>query len=107
MMRLGAPSLLNRHTGLQLFGPVEHDVNMRRGRPVLTLNHQEATTVWGSVEIRPQRNAAFVRRIKQLSRFARRERRRRLDVDGHHRVARAVEQLPAVSRPDWLVTALD
>ncbi len=92
---------------LQLFKPVQHDVDLRQGRSLFAgLEHQEALAVGRHVVV-GNRGPASARNgpsnsilglpAEKLGCVA--------DLYGHHLVAAAVEQFPPVGIPDWLRAA--
>src|SRR5437899_449705 len=95
------------YAALQLFKPVQHDVDLRWRRLRLfdRLEHQEALAIGGHVVIGECYGRRLVLSLKEHSGFARGETRLSGNVHGHHFVAAAVEQLPPIGIPCWLRTA--
>src|SRR6516162_1343720 len=108
--RSGLTSFSRWHEALQLFGPVQHDVDLRRRGLVFYdwLEHQEPLAIRGDVVVRPREPtlSGLVVPFEELARFRRREVRLRANVRGHHRVSDAIEKLPPVAIPNRLGPAI-
>src|ERR1700684_3049060 len=94
----GPPTLdslrAGRHAPLQLFKPVQHNIDLRRRRLLLLggLEHQEALAVSRDVVVGDWDWSRFVPSLKEHPGRARSESRMSGNVHGHHLVAAAVEQ---------------
>src|SRR6266851_7635676 len=95
------------HAALQLFNPVQHDVDLRvcRLRLLDGLDHQEALAIEAYVVVGDWDWRRFVRSLEEHPGRARSETRLRGNIHGHHLAAAAVEQLPTVRIPDRLRAA--
>src|SRR5712691_4949169 len=100
-------SFSGRHAALQLFKPVQHDVDLRRRRTLLVpLDHQKSLVVWADVVVRRKWAVCLVMPFEQHPGLACRETRLRGNICGHHPVAVAIEELPAAPRPNWFRAAI-
>src|ERR1700680_3476382 len=105
-----ADSILpGRNFLLQIFKPVQHDVDLCRGRLLLPdgLDHQETLAVRRYVVVGDSEHGRQVVSLKEHPGLACTETRLSGDLHGHHLVTAAVEQLPSVRVPYWLSATFD
>src|ERR1700694_5435966 len=100
-----ADSILpGRNFLLQFFKPVQHDIDVRRGRLLLPdgLDHQKSLAVRRYVVVGDREQGRHVVSLKEHPGLACSEARLGGDLHSHHLVTATVEQLPSVRVPYWL-----